>query len=179
MIIGLSGYAQSGKDTAADYISGAHDFEKASFAGLLRDCLAALNPIVRANMRYNDVVEMYGYEKAKKEFPEVRELLQRMGTDVGRDILGPDTWVDALARSIDVTRDYVFADTRFPNEFDFVKAHGGVMIRVNREGCGPINDHISEIGLDNHDFDFYVENNDTLEAFRWDLGVLMRSLMFQ
>lgn len=159
MIIGLSGYAQSGKDTCADYISSEYDFVKVSFATALRDCIWVLNPYVGGSgLRYQDALQTFGYESAKHKFPEIRRLLQCMGTEVGRNILGPEVWVNALMRNLTVGYDYVISDVRFPNEYNAIKKTGGVIVRVSRTGVMPVNDHDSETALDEYKFDADLYN---------------------
>lgn len=168
-VIGLSGYAQSGKDTAYSLLA-TDGWERASFADKLREALYALNPAIAGNVngggwRVAEVVRAYGWEKAKTSYAEVRELLQRLGTEVGRDILGPDVWVDlAMAELTDGGR-YVFTDARFPNEAEAVVKAGGRVIRIDRPGCGPVNGHPSETALDDFPFSARVLNDGTLGDF--------------
>ena len=42
MIIGICGFISSGKDTAANYLVGWHGFRRDSFAGALKDAVAAV-----------------------------------------------------------------------------------------------------------------------------------------
>ena len=42
MIIGITGLIASGKDTAADYLIRFHGFKKLSYAGTLKDTVAAV-----------------------------------------------------------------------------------------------------------------------------------------
>jgi hypothetical protein len=184
VIIGLSGYAKAGKDTAADTMIQLFGFERASFAAVLRDCMAALNPIVAPAcydgeadvLRYNEVLDYMGYTDAKEEYPEVRELLQRMGTEVGRNILGENVWVDAAMSKLDSRFDYVFTDVRFPNEYDAVKNAGGVMVRITRPGITAVNAHPSETSLDDHDFDYYIENDKAIPDLNGKVWSLMTVL---
>ena len=46
VVIGLSGYASSGKDTVAQFLIEEHGFEKIAFADPIRNMLLAMNPIV-------------------------------------------------------------------------------------------------------------------------------------
>ena len=46
MIVGFSGYARCGKDTAADHLVEHYGFEHRGFADKLREALYALNPII-------------------------------------------------------------------------------------------------------------------------------------
>lgn len=109
----------------------------------------------------------------------IRELLQRLGTDAMRDGLHINTWVNALMseykmknQSFDNSSNWIekedgypnwiITDTRFPNEAQAVKDKGGIIIRINRNGVNPINNHPSEVGLDNWSFDHIIENNGTI-----------------
>lgn len=185
-IVGLSGYARSGKDTAAQVLLAA-GWERRSFADRLREFLRALNPIVPHGyigtepsfntwsepLRVGDLVDAYGWEFAKEEWAEVRELLQRCGTEAGRKVLGEDVWVNATLDDLpDPTKPpVVITDVRFPNEARAVKSLGGMVIRVNRPGIGPktASDgtiHSSETALDDWPFDAVIENDGTLEDLR-------------
>jgi len=162
MIIGVSGYAQAGKDTFADILVAHYGFKKISFADKLRECLAALNPVVDVEgkysrpphlMRYNEAIAHYGYPVAKSLFPEIRVLLQRFGTEVGRDLLGNDVWVEAFLESInyDLNQNIVIPDVRFKNEAEMITYYRGHVVRVVRPDVFRINDHPSE------DQDFKVD----------------------
>lgn len=126
-IIGISGYARSGKDTVADILVAKYGYTKISFADKLREALYALNPIVStgdqmiydhepkyARLRY--VINIYGWDGYKESnwAYEIRQLLQRFGTEVGREILGEDVWVNAIEEEL--YDNVVIPDCRYPNE---------------------------------------------------------------
>lgn len=171
MLYGVSGYARAGKDTIADRLCDVHGFQRVAFADLLRECVQALNPIIDMEMeydvlvpiRYNDALEQYGYNTSKEIYPEFRNVLQRMGTEVGRKLLGDNIWVDATLASLEDDVNYVITDARFTNEAQAILDNGGVMVRVEREGTGPVNDHPSETELDDWDFDYIIQNDGTIE----------------
>ena len=54
-------------------------------------------------------------------------------------------------------------DVRFRNEADAIRARGGVVVRINRPGIEAPNDHISEHDLDGYAFDYFVDNDGTIE----------------
>lgn len=93
----------------------------------------------------------------------VRQLLQELGTEAMRMGLHPDVWVNALFSDYNPTRKWIISDTRFDNEFKAIKARGGVVIRVNRPGIME-SLHPSEVALENHTFDFTIENDGDLES---------------
>jgi len=162
MIIGLSGYARSGKDTAADRLVDTHMFTRYSFASPMKEAMYKLNPIVHSdaigNFRYRDLVDSYGLDSAKESHPEIRRLLQVFGTEVGRDMFGVNFWVDLTLNSIKEER-VVISDVRFKNEADSIKSAGGQVWRINRHGIGPVTDHSSETDLDDYDFNHIIDND--------------------
>ena len=60
---------------------------------------------------------------------------------------------------------WIITDMRFPNEMDSVKAKGGITIRVNRVryiSTHSEGEHESERALDNHKFDYVIDNNGSI-----------------
>ena len=166
-IVGLSGYAGSGKDETAK-ILGYDGFTRIAFADKLKALALDLNPILDVwddkGWRYNHLstlIDQFGAEDAKK-IPSVRKFYQDLGNKV-REHLGEETWVQAAINGIDSNNSYVFADVRYPNEADAVRNEGGEIWRINRPGTGPVNDHISERAMDDYDFDRVFDNDGTLE----------------
>lgn len=160
MIIGLSGYARSGKDTVAAFLP---DHQRRAFADILREGLLRLNPSIATNINVQSAVEDYGWEKSKDLFPEIRRLLQVLGTDVGRQLIDDDVWVKAATKDIHQDQSIVFTDVRFPNEAEAIRALGGQIWRIERPGIKPVNLHPSETAMDGWDFDAYLDNSGTLE----------------
>ena len=141
LTIGLCGYAQSGKDTLGQLMVERAGFTHVAFADTLRAAMSALNPHVQWGTNFvpwNEVVGTIGYERAKKE-TNGRELLQRLGTEVGRNLIHDDVWVEAAFKQINAFDDYVFTDVRFPNEANKILDEGGEIYRVVRPGTAPVN----------------------------------------
>ena len=166
MIIGLAGYARSGKDSAADALMGI-GFRRIAFADKLREFVYALNPPLDGDYTLQDVINQYGWGGYKETYyaEEIRKHLQFIGTDCARRILGPNIWVNATFNAIDFNEDYVVTDVRFPNEAEGIREKGGRVYRVIREGIGPANDHYSEVALDDFPFDDVILNYGTLDEF--------------
>jgi len=178
LIIGLSGYARSGKDEAAKVLVEQYGFTRIAFADKLRDFLYALNPIINptperyfvahpAPKRLREVIDNYGWDgyKETEHGTEIRGLLQRLGTEAGRQTLWDSIWIDAAFADTSEDNNYVITDVRFPNEADAVKERGGVLWRIERAGVGPANSHASETSLDNYEFDRRLANNGTLDDY--------------
>lgn len=177
LIVGLSGYARSGKDEAAKILVEEFGFVRISFADKLRDFLYALNPIVEIGVngeyiRLQEVIDHFGWD-GYKDTPyvsEVRPLLQRLGTEAGRTVLWDSIWIDAAFAGLAKNGRYVIADARFPNEAEAIESRGGQIVRIERAGNGPAvlpdgTVHASETSLDDWRFEAILRNNGTLEEF--------------
>lgn len=150
-IIGITGYAQHGKDTVAGVLMRELGYSRIAFSDKLKEALLVLDPIVRPlvtagpggqgyqgyGKRLSEEIRQVGPERAK-ECAEYRRLLQVMGTEVGRNLLGEDVWVAALGREPGVygERKVVIPDLRFQNEADWVHRMHGEVWRVLRTAPG-------------------------------------------
>lgn len=179
-VIALSGYARSGKDEAAKVLVEEYGFTRVAFADKLRDVLYALNPIIIADpiplretglpptSTVQVVINEYGWNgyKETRWSKEIRRLLQRLGTEAGRQTLYDSIWVDAALTGHDDDARLVITDTRFENEAQAVKDAKGEVWRISRRGVGPVNNHSSETSLDFWNFDMIIQNDKTLEEFK-------------
>lgn len=180
MLIGLSGYARSGKDTVADYLVKNYGFTRMAFADPIREALYRLDPhITFASMpgiKLSWAVDKSGWEVVKEESEEVRGLLQRMGTEVARNMFGEDFWVDYAIGQSWKNDNVVFSDVRFRNEATAVQKNWGVNWRINRPGTKAANAHISETQMDNYrDFDVVLENNGSVQELHDQIDMIMEN----
>ncbi|MGW0523042.1 deoxynucleotide monophosphate kinase family protein [Crossiella sp. NPDC003009] len=138
--IGLVGPPGAGKDTLAALLA-PHGYVRVALADPLRALALALDPIVTVTggepVRLFDVLARYGWEDAKRRVPEVRRTLQRLGTEVGRELAGPDVWLNrAVARIAELRAagtPAVITDVRFANEAESLRRLGVVLVRVRRD----------------------------------------------
>lgn len=161
MIIGLSGYAQSGKDTVAGMLMGIHGYKRVAFADKIREFLLEIDPLIMhrgLDYRLQDIVESKKWDAAKVEFPEVRRLLQDLGVGA-RKLFGDNFWIEQALRDYQESDKVVIADVRFKNEAEFLVSKGAKIWRVNRINVKAANGHISEVDMDDWDFDGVIENN--------------------
>ena len=158
ILVGLAGYARTGKDTVAQILVDDHGFERIGFADKVRDFVAASSEGVRA------VVKSQGWEAAKSD-PNIRGALQRCGM-AAREVIGEDVWVEAAFRDLQPGGRYVVSDVRFENEVEAIWDRGGVNFRINRPGTEPINGHVSETALDQVILDNAVWNDGSIGDLR-------------
>ena len=177
MIIGLLGYAQSGKDEVAKILVEKYNYQRVAFADAIRDLLYEANPVVNglaSNMQH--AVNQRGWDDVKKN-PEVRSLLQNMGVGA-RKVLGDDVWVVAALRKMgDKDQQYVITDVRFDNEATIIKQLNGELWRIQRPGIQAVNDHISEKELDSYKVDRVLHNGGSLEELELLVQTRLGSLL--
>lgn len=166
-VIGITGYAGVGKDTAALGLLGI-GFEQIGYSDAINDVLYAVNPWLLLNVpevnaigtmktgqllgeplgagyfttglhRWAKLVDLIGVERMKRAIPEVRLLQQRLGRSVRE--LEPDIWLNAVKNRMlaDPTGDFVITGIRKANEVEDIHAVGGKVIRLHRPGFAPAN----------------------------------------
>lgn len=168
MLVGIGYNFQAGKDTSADALCRDLNYRKVAFADKLREFAMKVDPLITSSTQNVNVgigrgrlawaIQGLGYEEAKRTYPEVRTLLQKMGV-AARELFGHDFWVDQALRGIKPEERVVFPDVRFENEAEAIKNLDGVLIKIVRpgfEGDG----HESERALDEFDGWDYVVVND-------------------
>ena len=177
MIIGISGKAGSGKDTAAKMLEVLYanpDISYEDFANRKYKNFADIQVMHFADILKETVRALFGIGEWETNTQEgkkvtiswigktVRELLQKVGQGL-RDAIDPNLWIKALFANTEGWSNYIIADVRYPNELEAIKERDGVLIRINRNGAGAGN-HSSETALDDYnDWDLVIDNNSTKE----------------
>lgn len=179
MLIGISGKKRAGKDTVAQRLVEQHGFVRYSLADPIREMLYTLDPMIEVIDHYpnagaeevtvRSAVDGVGWEVAKSRFPELRRLMQVLGTEVGREMIDPDLWLHLMVDFYDQRaaegQSVVVPDIRFKNEAEEILLHGGMVIRVERDGLDATDEHPSETALDDWDgFAARIENNGSIEG---------------
>lgn len=140
MIIGVVGFIGSGKGTAADILVQKYGFTKLSFADTVKDATAAIFGWQRSllegdteeSREFREKSDDWWTDKFECESFTPRLALQLMGTEAGRDVFHKDVWVYALERKMEMYKNVVIADVRFPNEIEWMRSKGGFAVRVSR-----------------------------------------------
>lgn len=155
-LVGLCGYARSGKDTFGAVLV-RDNWTRVSFADPLKTIAADI-----------------GWDGEKDDAG--RKLLQALGVSV-RSRLAEDAWVRVAEERIERSRHpVVLTDVRFPNELALVRRRGGTLVWVERAGIGPLNGHISENAVSSADCDQVFYNDSDLDEVSEHVHVFMTGL---
>ena len=184
MIIGVVGYIGSGKGTVGDILVRDHQYTKFAFADALKDATSTIFMWPRgllegdsnASRTFREKVDPWWSMKLGYEVTP-RLILQKMGTEACRHGIADNIWIAALEKRIQGYDDVVISDCRFPNEIDFIRSAGGVIVRVRR-GEDPSHEeiskmHISETAWNAFPPDFTIDNNGTLTDLKENVYKLL------
>lgn len=181
-LIGLGGYAFAGKDAVADVLEHDHGWARTFLSKPLLDILLILDPLIPApfsHVRFSEMVAGIGYDESKHN-PEVRRLLQTLGTEIGRAKFGESVWIDLVMDEVAALREQgrnvAVTGIRFRNELDAIRAAGGLAVWVARPGFGPVNGHSSDNALTATDFDITVVNDGPIDSLPGKVDALLAYL---
>jgi len=164
-IIGLIGFIGSGKDTAADYLVEKHNFTRLSFAGTLKDAVAAVFGWDRELLEgktaeardWRESVDSWWADRLRMPQLTPRWVLQQWGTEVCRRNFHDDIWIASIEHKLAaIDKDVVISDCRFPNEITAIRKQGGKVGRIIR---GPNPDWFElAVAANNHSHPYYSQS---------------------
>ena len=151
-----------------------------------------MNNVACTKERYEEEYRI-NWQTAYKYEHSPRSIMQMIGTEVGR-FVHHDFWVNSLMSKYKPhgapynTLGYVFydlklcpsetkfpnwiiSDVRFENEAKSIKDRNGFIIRLQRQGDGILqqSEHLSETALDLYQFDYVVDNNNSILLLARDI----------
>ncbi|MCK5307074.1 MAG: hypothetical protein KAJ73_00550 [Zetaproteobacteria bacterium] len=176
MIIGITGFKQSGKDSVAKILRLRHAHRVYGMADPMYMMMA-----VGLGIASEDVVEagridlsvlnrlgvsirvMYDKEEIIPEYGcSLRHIMQTLGTEWGRELISKEVWITRFGawRDRNGYPEYVaIPDVRFDNEALAIREMGGVMIEVRRPDMDGGDAHSSESGINTELIDHVIDND--------------------
>ena len=139
-LIGIAGFARTGKDSLASFLSKALSKEErlckiTSFAYYLKK---DIDSFLQSRLNIS------AFTEDPKEKEIIRPLLVCWGTKIIRDKIDSEYWIRKMHNVRVVHRSQgvktIIPDVRFENEVEWIHSLGGTTIYIEREGVGPIND---------------------------------------
>jgi hypothetical protein len=167
-ILGLTGPAGCGKSTIASVFQYCA-WDRFAFADPLKRTLMGF--FITNGHTQDNALALVTTQEGKLSRPPclmgrtVREALQSLGTQWGRQCIAHNLWVKLMVQRIQATIcDVVVDDVRFDDEAQALRDLGGKIVLLHRQGeglTGPSAQHESERGIAPHLIDARITNADT------------------
>lgn len=210
--IGISGKMASGKTKLADYLCNNFGYVRYSFAQPMKELEKIHQKFKKENLTHSELIQLLMpylevlnvpfvracsklidlYDEVPLVVPKNREFLQKLGTDVIRE-LNTDAWLEYALHQVEKSdKPVVIDDVRFINEAIGLKNNNFFVIRLSAdeeirrskiielygiEALAPARlSHPSEVSLDNFkDFDLVLTNNydDRLDQYAEALQIIL------
>lgn len=127
-LIAFSGFAGTGKDTAAEALIEHYGYQKMAFAGPLKKVCQIVFGLTDEEIAHRILKEN---QLSRWPFLSPRQIMQKVGTELFRDNF-PGVWIEAFKREALKLDKVVVTDCRFPDEVNAVHELGGKVIRIDR-----------------------------------------------
>ena len=172
-IIGLTGKAGSGKSSVAEILKET-GFSVYSLADEIKSSLIDLDPLIPSGsevVRLSTLLQSSDLETLKRTHPEVRRLMQVLGSEVIRS-RDDGFWISQLQQKIvtDYTPKVVITDVRFANEAHWVRQGYRSMVICIQRPSNPDEiqgtSHQSEHGLPPELIDHTIINDGSMDYLR-------------
>jgi hypothetical protein len=141
MIVGISGFIGSGKDTIANHLVNTYNFRRESFASTLKDIVAStfgwnrelLEGSTQQSREWREQEDVWWANRLGIAGLTPRWVLQYWGTDVIRKGFHNDIWIASIENKLrNSNSNVVISDCRFPNEILAIHNQGGITIWVQK-----------------------------------------------
>ena len=170
-----------GKSTIARYLETKHGYKRVSFADPMRAMLTGLYESVgltptRSMSLLNDKKDL---DAPLPYSPTSRHLLRTLGTEWGRQCIGPAFWAEIWRRRasfmLELGSKVVCDDLRFPEELQAVADAGGITWKVQNGETADTVEHPSDGALDYvTDWDGLINNNASLHELESNIEFLLQ-----
>ncbi|MDP9870418.1 MULTISPECIES: hypothetical protein [Streptosporangium] len=182
VVLGVHGFAGSGKDAFADTLVHWYGFKKIAFADPLRDVLLDTNPVLMVDdgrpVHLREVIDTIGWGEAKILYPEIRRMMVALGQSM-RQRVDSRIWINAAIDRMGEAQRVVFSDVRQLNEAMVLKATlGAQLVNLLRPGVGPANSQ-EQATLPPQLLDFVVRNDGDLTDLHARADMVMHRINVQ
>ena len=186
MLIGIAGKNNSGKDYVAMRLKTLieeqidEDVSVVKFAGKLKEALSVLTGYEVELFENREFKETFSPSSFCRKFVDgkfsycdrahedcecftIRDLLIYIGTDLFRNQIHEDIWVELLLKDYTEEKNWIVSDVRFLNEVRRIKSLGGCVLYLDNDNSQGknIGDELKDVA----DFVFYNEKRNDESLF--------------
>jgi hypothetical protein len=172
LVVGITGTAGSGKTAAARIMCDRYDFSRVRLAEPIKRMARALgltHDQVAGPLKDIPLDELCGKTP--------RYVMQTLGTEWGRRMVGEDIWVRVAEKEIRRLMSngvsVVVDDVRFPDEAAMIKKLGGAVVRIESPVITQSTAHESERHIFNIEVDYVIVNGGSIA----DLGLSVEGVV--
>lgn len=114
-----------------------------------------------------------------EKFTSLRDLMQRFGTDLCRNLINNNIWVDTLQKQLSFNfnnknNKFISDDIRFLNERKMIHNLNGILILIKRDLPEYENKHSSELSLgEDKEYNIIIDNNSSLDDLKNKIDILV------
>lgn len=170
-LIALTAPKGTGKDTVGSIMTDMYGMERIAFADPIKRAIEAMFDLDPTIWDDRELKEQTLHESGLLPglHASPRYMAETIGTEWGRDIIGPDVWVKAVERRVENRmreapadlNGFVVTDLRFDNETIWTRSMGGRVVEICREGYEWDPYHPSNAGPTAELIDDSIENSNT------------------
>jgi cytidylate kinase len=164
LLLGLSGKARSGKTFVANALAEQRGFIHLAFASALKEDCKSLFQFSeeQVNGKLKESTDIFVGKSPRQVMIEYGKALRA---------IQEDHWINRLRTHLlgvpqAQAHNYVISDVRFPNEANWIRRHGGFVVRLERsiEQRGFELKDLSETALDDYSFDLRIPESENTTA---------------
>lgn len=176
-IIGIVGLKSSGKSTCAEYMVRNYNYHEFAFANPLKKICKILFSLTDSDVHRNkeQINPNWGITN--------REILQKFGTDVCRDLLPKvfpqitkSVWITIMEKNIKEYEDIIISDVRYPDEAKFIKDNNGIILEIVRPELK--NDDLHQSETQKIESDFKITNDSSIINFYQQISNFLTNNLF-
>jgi len=159
---------------------------KDSFYKIVKDAFPALRIQRRAFADavkfklWSSLYEEHGFDISILDNPNTKSLLRPGMSSYAnfiRNFVDKYYWADQVLDDLtDINTIYIITDMRYPEEKNKIENLGGLTINVIRDSTNDGDQDPSEISLDNHQFNYVIENNGSYEEYEKNVIELFKKM---
>lgn len=169
-IIGITGRAGSGKDTAAEVLVKERGFQRIAFADPIRQMIEVLGVDCTTRAAKEQPIGWLGVTP--------RYLMQTLGTEWGRRLIDENLWLLVMENSLELAEQtgatgVVIPDVRFDNEAELIHDLGGQVWHIARQRAQKVEAHASEAGIQPEYVNQWILNDGSIDDLREQVVAIM------
>lgn len=175
-LLGLSGLAYSGKDTAAKFFCNALELRKYTIAEPITRACAALHGMTHERWLALDKEQPFGITDKSR-----RVIEQGMGDALLA--LNPSTLLNALLNNMmaSAETDYLFSgalitDVRTEEEAEEIRKAGGTVIHISRDSAPLTTPHRTERGVKKQPGDLAIDNSGSIASLKSQIETIAATI---